>query len=408
MATTIIITITALVLLAYFFDITSAWTKVPSVILLLVVGWGIHYASGNLGYRIANLEPLLPILGTIGLILIVLEGSLELELNRKKLPMLIKSSLGALLPLLGFIFGFAGFITYYFNYSFQVSLINAIPLGVISSAIAIPSASNLPKKDLEFVTYESSLSDIFGVIIFNFFTINKVIDGEATFEFTMDITLMIAISFVATVVLSLLIGRIEKHVKFMPILMLVILIYAVAKEFHLPSLVFVMILGLFLGNLDEMAHLRFMHWLNPASLEKEVKRLKEILAEGSFLIRSLFFLLFGFLLNIRDLLNIKTMIWTLGIVAFILFLRTIQLWIMRIPMIPMLTLAPRGLITILLFLSIEPTNNIEIVNNSLVIQVIVVMAIMMTLGLMSYKKPTDSIVSTAEPSPQIPPISPQA
>lgn len=136
--------------------------------------------------------------------------------------------------------------------------------------------------------------------------------------------------------------------------------------------------------------------------------MKEILAEGSFLIRSLFFILFGFLLNIRDLLNLKTMIWTLGIVVFILTLRTIQLLIMRIPMIPMVTLAPRGLITILLFLSIEPTNNIEIVNKSLIIQVIVVMAIIMTLGLMSYKKPTEAIVSKANPGPQIPPISPQA
>lgn len=395
MTTTIIITITSLVLLAYFFDVTSSRTKVPSIILLLIVGWTFHFGSDRLGYRIANLEPLLPILGTIGLILIVLEGTLELELNRKKLPVLMKSSIGALFSLLIFVFGFAWFLSGVFGYSFKVSLINAIPLGVISSAIAIPSASNLPKEHQELVTYESSLSDIFGVILFNFFTLNKVIDSEATFDFTLDIFTMVGISFAATLFLSVLIGRIEKHVKFMPILMLVIFIYAVAKEFHLPALLFVMILGLFLGNIDELAHFPFIQKLQPQTFGKEVKRLKEILAEGSFLIRSLFFLLFGFLLEIADLLNIKTMIWTLGIVLFILVIRLMQLAIFRIPIIPLITLAPRGLITILLFLSIEPTESIELINKSLIVQVIVLMALIMTLGLMVYQRPEEQLKSNS-------------
>jgi hypothetical protein len=47
-----------------------------------------------LDIEIPDLTSTLPILGTIGLILIVLEGSLELELNKSKF--INKTSLGAL------------------------------------------------------------------------------------------------------------------------------------------------------------------------------------------------------------------------------------------------------------------------------------------------------------------------
>ena len=77
-----ILTICFLLLLAYIFDVTSAKTRIPSVILLIALGMGVHQLSIFLGFPIPDLEAILPQLGTIGLILIVLEGTLELELNR--------------------------------------------------------------------------------------------------------------------------------------------------------------------------------------------------------------------------------------------------------------------------------------------------------------------------------------
>lgn len=47
--------------------------------------------------------------------------------------------------------------------------------------------------------------------------------------------------------------------------------------------------------------------------------------------------------------------------------------------------APRGLITILLFLSIEPSQTISLVNKSLIIQVIILSALLMMIGLMVNK-----------------------
>ena len=95
MTTPIIITFCLLILLAYIFDLSSQKTKIPTVILLLLLGWGIQQLTFFLKVQVPDLKPLLPIIGTIGLILIVLEGGLELEFNHSKLPKIKQASLSA-------------------------------------------------------------------------------------------------------------------------------------------------------------------------------------------------------------------------------------------------------------------------------------------------------------------------
>lgn len=75
----IIITFCVLLLIAYVFDLTASKTKVPSVILLLLLGWAVKQITVGLTIQLPDFSPVLPLLGTVGLILIVLEGSLELE-----------------------------------------------------------------------------------------------------------------------------------------------------------------------------------------------------------------------------------------------------------------------------------------------------------------------------------------
>ena len=151
MTITVIITICALLLIAYIFDLTAARTKVPSVILLLILGWGVKQISAIIGIEIPNLTPLLPILGTIGLILIVLEGSLELELDKSKKAVVGKSFMVAIIPMLILAAGLAYSFYYFTGASLKQSFTNAIPFCVISSAIAIPSVRNLTSKNREFI-----------------------------------------------------------------------------------------------------------------------------------------------------------------------------------------------------------------------------------------------------------------
>ena len=339
-----------------------------------------------LGIQDPDLNPLLPILGTIGLILIVLEGSLELELNESKLSVIKKSSLNALFPM----FVLATLITLAFQHFVQVSykmaLVNAIPFCVISSAIAIPSVRNLSAFDKEFVIYESSLSDIFGVLFFNFVAINQVINAKSFGDFALQFLLIIAISFFAVLGLSFLLSRIKHHITFTPIILIVILIYAVSKVYHLPGLIFILFFGLFLGNLDELKRFSWIEKFRPEKLGREVKKFKEITAEATFLTRALFFLLFGFLMDARETLNPETVPWSAGIVLSIVVVRWVSLRLSGLPSSLLLFVAPRGLITILLFLAILPGQSISIVNKSLVVQVIVLSVVVMTLGLMTAKK----------------------
>lgn len=382
MTASIIITICILLLMAYVFDISSAKTRIPSVILLLLMGWLLGQFTHFSGLSIPDLTPALPLLGTVGLILIVLEGSLELELNRSKFRMIGKSFLIASLPLLAISFGLAFCLQYFTGTSIKVGLANAIPFAIISSAIAIPTARNLGARDSEFVTYESSLSDIIGVIFFNFIVLNDQIDGHSVADFFLDLGLMIVITALATLGLAYLLSKIKHHVKFVPIILITILIYAISKEYHLPGLLFILILGLFIGNLDELKKFRFVRKIHTEALNDEAYRFKELVIEFTFLIRAMFFLLFGFLIQTEELLNVSTLVWAIGITTGIYAIRFVALKSLRLPVLPLLFIAPRGLITILLFLSIPVTQVLPVVSKSLIIQVVILSSFVMMFGMM--------------------------
>ncbi len=381
----LIITICALLLLAYCFDITSSKTKIPSVILLLVLGWGVHKATDYFEIKVPDLTPVLPVLGTVGLILIVLEGSLELELNKSKFAFVGKTSLIALLPMLLLSFGLAFAFQYLGDTTFKIGLANAIPFAIISSAIAIPSAQNLMNHDKAFITYESSLSDIFGVILFNFITLNDNIGSDSFGHFVLELIIILIITFVCTIGLAFLLSKIKHHVKFAPIILMIVLIYAISKVYHLPALIFILLFGLFLGNLDEIKHHKFIKLLKPDFLKSEVHKFKELTTEIAFLVRALFFLVFGYLIKLDELLNTSTIVWAIGITISIFLIRYLALKLFKKTIKPLLFIAPRGLITILLFLTIPVSQIIPIANNSLVIQVIILSALVMMVGLISTK-----------------------
>ncbi len=390
MTTTIIITFCVLLLIAYVFDLTSSKTKIPSVILLLLLGWTVRQLTVLLDIHLPDFSPILPVLGTVGLILIVLEGSLELELNKSKLGLIKKSFLGALIPMIALAFLLAFAFMHFGHFGFKVSLTNAIPFCVISSAIAIPSVRNLSSENKEFVIYESSLSDIIGVLIFNFLALNETIDLFSFGNFALQLIIITVISFIATIGLSFLLSKIEHHIKFVPIILLVVLIYAVSKIYHLPGLIFILIFGLSIGNLDELKRFKWIEKFKPDELNNEVNKFKELTIEGAFLVRALFFLLFGFLIETSEVLNSETFIWALGIVFFIFAFRFIQLKFSKLSVQSLMFVAPRGLITILLFLSIEPSQTISLVNKSLIIQVIILSALLMMIGLMVNKPQKNS------------------
>ena len=144
-----------------------------------------------------------------------------------------------------------------------------------------------------------------------------------------------------------------------------------------------MIFGLFIANLDELNHVKWIRKFRTEELTLQVEKFKELVSEATFLLRSLFFLLFGYMLQTSDIINADTIPFALGIVLLIFILRATQLVLSKVPLSPAFFIAPRGLITILLFLSIEPSFGIPLVNKSLITQVILLTSVVLTIGLMT-------------------------
>lgn len=386
MAEMFIIGICGILLISYIFDISSKFTKVPSVIFLLATGWLLNQVGGLFNIIIPNLNVILPILGTIGLILIVLEGSLELELNASTKNIIKKSALIALFPLIIIAVGFSLFLYYEWEIPFKQSLTNIIPFCIISSSIAIPSVINLTKEKRQFITYESSLSDIIGVVFFNFATFGTAITLSGAFHFVGQFMLMILISLVASLILAFLLAKIDHHIKYGPIIILNILIYEISKIYHLPALIFILFFGLILGNIDELKSIKFFRNIRFTKLNREVKLFKDVVIEATFIVRTLFFIVFGFVLKTEDIVNEDSLVWSVSIVVSIYVFRALFLKLGKMDMKPFFYIAPRGLITVLLFLSIAPKDRFPYLNESVVIQVILITTFIMMIGLIVEKK----------------------
>lgn len=365
----------------------SKWVKIPSVLFLLGSGLIINIIWKNIGLPNYDVRQLLELFGTVGLILIVLEGSLDLTLNKGKLPIIKKSLLSATLPLLLGSFAVAYVIQYFFQCTFQLAWINAIPIVVISSAVAIPSAANFQRSKKEFVVYESSFSDIIGIMIFNFALMNDAGSPLSFIKFGGDTLFIILISIVCSIVLFVFLHFVKLHIKFIFTFAILILVYALVKMLHLPSLLLVMFFGLLLNNYKLIQIDWMQKWLKEDKFDKELEQLKSITGESAFLIRTFFFLLFGFSLELQSLQSVNMWYIALLIMGIIIVLRFVTLRLLdKTLLFPALFIAPKGLITVLLFYSIPEDKRIFGFAEPSIFMIIIISCLLMMGGTLFTKK----------------------
>jgi hypothetical protein len=77
--------------------------------------------------------------------------------------------------------------------------------------------------------------------------------------------------------------------------------------------------GLSIGNLDELKHYRWTQQFRLDLLNKEVIKFRELIIEATFLVRALFFLLFGYLIKTAEIINADTLVWAIGLWQFFSF-----------------------------------------------------------------------------------------
>lgn len=351
--TYLIILLCVVVLLSYVFDLLSRRYRIPSVILLLVSGIVLRQLADYIGLQIPYQNRLLSVLGTVGLILIVLEGALELELTSDRLPLIRQAFRVTLLSIVFLSLGIGLLLSHWLHQPFQTCLLAAVPFSVISSAVAIPSVRHFSAISREFVIYESSLSDIIGVMFFNFLLYNVPGGWWSVPAFLQDTALIGGLSVLCCFLLLYLIRLINHPVKYFPIIACLILFYAIGKLVHLSSLLLILVFGLFLNNTELFVPGRLRRGLHNELFEQELTQIKALTGESAFLVRTFFFLLFGYSTNLSTLIDPRAWLGSMAIVALIFGIRfgLFRLLTDR-QLFGVIPIAPRGLITVLLFLSI--------------------------------------------------------
>jgi Kef-type K+ transport system membrane component KefB len=408
----ILIVLPLLVVFSYLFDAIARKTKFPSVILLMFTGIIIRAITNLYGFTdFGFLDKVIPVLGTVGLILIVLEGALELDIKKEKLPVILKGFFAAALILILNIIAVSWAFENILNLEHKTAIIFAIPLAIISSAVAIPSAAGLLNREKEFVVYESTFSDILGIMIFNYairqFESNQtLISAESIVALGLQIIGVIVVSLIITYLLFQLLQKIEHHVKFFLILALLVLVYAFGKFFHLPALVTIFIFGLFLSNVKALLPGFMQRYLDLNQTEKGLHEFHILTAESTFLVKTFFFLFFGFSISLVEFSSVTPFIYGVLIFGIMLLIRYVYFiaTTFKIKPSPLVYMSPRGLISILLFLQIKEVTFINtaasIIDEQVLLVVILASMLMMTLGTMKKSK-QDSELDSTENSEEI-------
>ncbi|WP_299215116.1 cation:proton antiporter [uncultured Dokdonia sp.] len=394
----LIIEVSVIIIVSFLFNSISKKTNIPAVLMLIIFGVGLQYLLKYFNAGEIKFLPILEVLGIVGLIMIVLEAALELELKREKLMPILKSFAIAIIGLIVSAW-IAALILYNFipGMTMESAWLYATPLSILSSAIIIPSVSGLKVAKKEFHIYESTFSDIVGIMMFYFLTgkLNPAEDS-GVIGFTGNIILTIVISLVASYALILIFQKIKSHVKLFLLIAVLLLLYALGKKMHLSSLLIILIFGLvianmklfFAGKLKKFLHFEKAHYI--------YHELHTITAETAFVVRTFFFVVFGITIVVSSLFNFDVAIISTLIIASIYAIRFI---ILRIfvgkDILPQLFIAPRGLITVLLFYAIPVEAQIAAFEPGILLFVIIGTSLIMTGAMIFDKKRSSKALNIA-------------
>ena len=387
-----VIGFSVIIIFSYLFNLISKYAKIPSVLLLMGTGIGITYVVKYLNIPLPDLFSPLSILGVVGLLMIVMEGALDLELKREKLKLIVTSFLTAAIILGITTFSIAYIINTFIELDFYKSMIYAIPLSVVSSAIVIPSLYGLSNEKREFMIYESTFSDILGIMLFDFMILETEPGQTLIGAISFNIIFSIVASIVVAYVLVFTFQKIKTEIKLFLFIAIIALLFALGKYFHLSALLVILIFGIILRNHHLFFFGKLASIIDNGAMEKIKHEFKLITGETAFLIRTFFFIVFGMTIDLSILLNESIILIGGAIVIIMYIIRLFNLKIFfKTSIIPELFMAPRGLITILLFYKIPEKYLIENFDTGLLFFIIIATNLIMMFGLMLSQKEVENL-----------------
>ena len=403
-----IIAASSILILSFFFGEIAKKTNVPSVLMLIVLGLLIQFGvkESNILGEGKNLEqlllPVLKLLGTVGVIMIVLEAALELKLEKDKYWSIAKALAIALVCLLSSTYVAALILHYTVDgMTMQLAMLYATPLSILSSAIIIPSVTSLEFTKKEFHIYESTFSDILGIMLFYYLLGDMEPDhagGLLQFSATTILTLVLA--FVASYLIIFIFQHIKSHTKLFLLIAVLLLLYAIAKKFHLSSLIIILVFGLVIANMGLFFRGKLGKYLVVEKANQIYEGLHVITLETAFVVRTFFFVIFGITITLSSMLSFNVALISLAIIASIYIIRWVILTIFfGKDTMPQVFIGPRGLITILLFYSIPDEMLVPGFDKGILLFVIIVTSLIMTWALISDNKVRSKIMRQATSNP---------
>lgn len=399
----LIIACSVIIILSFMFSAVAAKTNVPSVLMLIVLGIGLKFGLDKMGGDNLDFFPILEVLGIVGLIMIVLEAALELELKKEKYIPIAKAFTIALIGLIASAW-VAALILHQFIPGMDMTdaWVYATPLSILSSAIIIPSVSGLSNSKKEFHIYESTFSDIMGIMMFYFLTgQDEAAEHSSGFlGFGANVLLTIALSIVASYIIILVFQNIKSHVKLFLLIAVLLLLYAVGKKMHLSSLIIILIFGLLIANMKLFFQGRLGKWLKLEKAREIYDGLHVITMETAFVVRTFFFVIFGLTISLASLASLNVALVSGLIILSIYVIRFIVLRIsIGKDIFPQLFIAPRGLITILLFYAIPTSFQVEGFEAGILLFIIIATSLIMTVAMVFDKQRSSKAVRKAAGTP---------
>jgi NhaP-type Na+/H+ or K+/H+ antiporter len=392
------------IIISYLFNLVAKRYSIPSVLLLIFLGLGLKGLVSATGLETPELTPILEVLGIIGLIMIVLEASLDLKLEGEKRKLISRAFFTALVNLVLSSMLIALVIMVYIKVDLTTGLLYAVPLSIMSSAIIIPSVSALNENKKEFMVYESTFSDILGIMLFYFLISSLETEslGEMSLAVLLNLSLTVLVSLAASYFLIFLFQKIRTELKLFLLIAVLILLYSLSKMFHLSSLLIILVFGLILSNRNIFFPGKIKKYLNEEQMTTIFDNFKMITLESSFVVRTFFFVIFGFTIVLTSLLDLK--VWLVSILILGILYGIRWSWfrfVIRKDIYPLVWMAPRGLITILLFFSIPESLVVTEFNTGILLLVILASSILMAVSLIKYRKssPKETELEVADTVP---------
>ncbi len=382
----ILILLGALIVLSYLFSIISRVSKIPSVLLLLVTGIFLRALADYFKFPFILPGTIVELFGAIGLIMIVLEAGLDLQLAKNKLPLIRQAFLSALIVFVVSAIIISAMLHFWLQEPIIHCIIYSIPLSIMSSSIVLPSLHHLNETKKDFLVYEASFSDIIGILIFNYFIGKEILSMLAVGKFFLAIVISVILSIVFSLILFLILVKSKLNVKIFLVFALLIMLYEGGKLLSLPSLLIILVFGLMMRNWN-LVRIPFLRkFFSENEIDSTTTLLHSVTAESSFLIRTFFFVLFGFTIDLHVIADNNVLMLGGAIVAILLLTRFLYLrFFLKESVYPEVVFIPRGLVTILLFYKIPAEYKLASFNDGILFFVILVTSLIMMIGMLFYK-----------------------